>query len=241
MTLHSPAPHPGASVAIGRDTPETHLVAWAAEQSEAAIRELIRRNNPRLFRVARGIVSNDAEAEDVVQETYLAAFRQLDRFRGTAAFSTWITRIAINNALSRLRRERPAEEYNTVTESENDAVLPFPGAMQETGEDQYGRSQIRHLLEQAVAGLPPDLRLVFLLSEAEGMSGREIARDLQLNPITVKTRLFRARKWLKADLESRVKGGFEAIFPFGGQRCAGMADRVIAELSRTMTGDSSGV
>ncbi|MCB2140279.1 MAG: RNA polymerase sigma factor [Rhodobacteraceae bacterium] len=213
-------------------TCEADLLAAAAERSEAAVRELIRRNNPRLFRVARGLVSTDAEAEDVVQETYLAAFRSLDRFHGDATFSTWITRIAINNALMHQRRIRPEEEYDTVIESDNSSVLPFPGSLPEGAEAQLGRLQLRRILEELVNGLPPDLRLVFILSEAEGMTSNEIARDLELNPVTVKTRLFRARRWLRTDLERRVKGGFDAIFPFDGARCANMAERVVQELGK---------
>ncbi len=210
---------------------DAELVAAAAARSEAAVRELIRRNNPRLFRIARGIAASDAEAEEVVQETYLAAFAHLDGFRGGSSFSTWITRIAINTALMRQRRDRPAEEYDTVSESDNASILPFPGQQPETAETQLGRHQLRRLLEEAVAGLPPELRLVFMMSETEGMAGKEIARDLGLNPITVKTRLFRARRRLRAHLERRVNGGFDAIFPFDGQRCADMADRVVRDLS----------
>lgn len=216
---------------IDGSTRESDLVAAAAARSEAAVRELIRRNNSRLFRVARGIVSTDAEAEDVVQETYLAAFHRLDSFQGGSAFSTWITRIAINNALMHQRRKRPEEQYDTVTESDDTAVLPFPGSSAETAEHQLGRRQLRQIMEEVVRGLPPELRLVFVLSETEGMTNKEIARDLQLNPITVKTRLFRARRWLRSDLERRVKGGFDSIFPFDGARCAGMADGVVRSLS----------
>lgn len=86
------------------------------------------------------------------------------------------------------------------------------------------------MIEAAVGKLPPDLRLVFLLREGEGMSVLAIARDLSLNPITVKTRLFRARRRLRAALEARMRGGFEAIFPFDGARCARMADWVVAVL-----------
>lgn len=224
--------HDEVRPAINGTTCEADLLAVAAERSEAAVRELIRRNNPRLFRVARGLVSTDAEAEDVVQETYLAAFRSLDRFHGDATFSTWITRIAINNALMHQRRIRPEEEYDTVIESDNSSVLPFPGSLPEGAEAQLGRLQLRRILEELVNGLPPDLRLVFILSEAEGMTNNEIARDLELNPVTVKTRLFRARRWLRTDLERRVKGGFDAIFPFDGARCANMAERVVQELGK---------
>lgn len=234
MTSASRVPASDRDRAIGRDADEAELIAAALARSggraETAVRELIRRNNPRLFRVARGIVRSDAEAEEIVQETYLAAFGRLDSFQGGAAFSTWITRIAINNALMRQRRQHPEEEYDTVNERDDPSVLPFPGRAPETAEAQLGRLQLRRLLEQAVGGLPPDLRLIFVLSETEGMTTREIARDLDLNPITVKTRLFRARRWLRADLQRRVKGGFDAIFPFDGARCSNMADRVVRAL-----------
>ncbi|MCB1386850.1 MAG: RNA polymerase sigma factor [Nitratireductor sp.] len=211
----------------GPQVSEAELVAAAAGRSEAAVRELIRRCNPRLFRVARGIVSSDAEAEDVVQDTYLTAFTRLESFRGEASFSTWITRIAIHAALMRRRRAPPEEEYDTVNEQDMPHILPFPGRLPETVEAAFGRRQLRGLLEEAVADLPPELRLVFLLKEAEGMNLREIARVLELNPLTVKTRLFRARRRLKSWLEHRLQGGFEAIFPFDGQRCVAMADRVV--------------
>lgn len=214
------------------DTAEWALVAAARNGDEAAVRELVRRFNPRLFRIARGIVPSDAEAEDVVQDTYLAAFTRLSEFRGEARFSTWLTRIALNNARMRARRSRPEEDYDTVSEGDAPGrrVLPFPGQSPDRPEDAVGRAQMRGLLEEAVAELPPDLRLPFVLRETEGMSVLAIARDLSLNPLTVKTRLFRARRRLRAALEARIRGGFDAIFPFDGARCAGMAERVVAKL-----------
>lgn len=217
---------------LGENTPEGELVIAARNGSETAVRELIRRLNPRLFRIARGIVASDAEAEDVVQETYLKAFTQLDKFRAEAQFSTWITRIAINTARMDIRRARPQEEYNTVGEDENpaNAILAFPGQALDRPEVALGRRQMRVLLEGAVATLPADLRLPFLMREAEGMSIRSIARDLSLNPITVKTRLFRARRRLRTAIEDHIEGGFDTIFPFDGSRCVCMADRVVAAL-----------
>lgn len=217
-----------------RDFSEAALVAAARQKDEDAVRELIRRLNPRLFRVARGIVETNAEAEEAVQEAYLAAFTTLDCFRGEARFSTWITRITLNAARMRRRASRPHEEYDTVIEDKEiqNRVLTFPGVETDRPDAALGRSQMRGLLEQAVAELPEEFRLVFLLREAEGMSVLAIARDLNLNPITVKTRLFRARRRLRAMLEARLSGGFDAVFPFDGQRCASMADRVVCALKR---------
>ena len=211
-------------------TPEAELVTAARQGSEMAVRELVRRLNPRLFRVARGIVASDAEAEEVVQETYLSAFAKLDGFRDEARFTTWITRIAINTARMRIRRDRPKEAYDTVSEGDTSQILAFPGQGGEAPETAVARAQIRGFVEAAVGGLPPDLRLTFLLRETEGLSIAAIAHQLQISPVTVKTRLFRARRRLRAALEEQVRGGFEAIFPFDGQRCADMADRVVSGL-----------
>lgn len=212
------------------DMPETDLVAAARSGNELAIRELIRRLNPRLFRVARGIVDSDAEAEEVLQEAYLSAFSKLDSFRDRARFSTWITRIVINAARMHRRRARNAEFYDTVDETCPPKVLSFPGQLTELPEAALGRAQLRGLLEAAVSELPPEFRLPFLLREAEGMSVSAIARELQINPITVKTRLFRARLRLRSQIEEKVRGGFEAIFPFGGKRCANLTGRVLRQL-----------
>ncbi|WP_347310980.1 RNA polymerase sigma factor [Defluviimonas sp. SAOS-178_SWC] len=230
MTARTRTRDLGRDAAAGPATAEADLVALARSGSEAAVRELIRRLNPRLFRVARGIVPSDAEAEEVVQESYLAAFTRLDQFGGASTFSTWITRIAINAALMRNRRTHPQEDYDTVTETDTSHVLAFPGQRPEMPDAALARAQIRSLLERAVADLPPDLRLPFLLHHAESMSIKDIARDLSLNAITVKTRLFRARRRLRQALERQVQGGFEAIFPFDGARCRDMADRVVSGL-----------
>jgi RNA polymerase sigma-70 factor, ECF subfamily len=231
-------PKPNFAPTDRRVLAEAELVALAKQRDEPAIRELVRRLNPRLFRVARGLVDTDAEAEDVVQDAYLAAFTHLDGFRGEARFATWMTRIVLNAASAHRRRSRPHEEYDTVAEEriDNPDVVAFPTRPQGP-EAALGRSQVRGLLEDAIGGLPPDLRLVFLLREAEGLSILAIARDLNLNPVTVKTRLFRARRRLRALLEERLRGGFDSVFPFDGVRCAGMADRVIGCLARQHHGD----
>lgn len=212
---------------------EPALVAGARRGDQVAIRELIRRLNPRLFRVARGVVDTDAEAEEVVQEAYLAAFTKLDSFRGEARFSTWVTRIALNAAAMRKRAARPHESYDTVIETgtETSSVVPFPGVEIERPEAAVARREVRDILETAIATLPAPLRVVFLMHESEGMDVRSIAMDLGLNPITVKTRLFRARRRLRTLMEKELAGGFASVFPFDGQRCQALTERTVVALA----------
>jgi RNA polymerase sigma-70 factor (ECF subfamily) len=211
---------------------EAALVAAARLRDEAAVRELIRRLNGRLFRIARGLMTSDAEAEEVVQDAYLAAFTHLDGFREEARFSTWITRITLNCAAMRLRKAREQQEYNTIKDPAFPIaeVVLFPGTEVEPTEAALGRMQTRALIEAAVAELPPDLRLVFLMHEASGLSLRDIARDLSLPLGTVKTRLMRARHRLRRIITDRIHGGFETIFPFAGTRCSTMAEKVVVLL-----------
>lgn len=211
---------------------EAELVELARSGDESAIRELIQRLNPRLFRIIRGIVDSDAVAEELVQETYLSAFTRLEMFRGEARFSTWIISIATNLARMQRRGHRILEGYDTVTEIEPRAgtVLAFPGPGPNRPEPSLGRTQFRELLESAIADLTPDFRLPFLMHEVEGISISTIAHLLQINPTTVKTRLFRARRKLRTGLQAKIQGGFDEVFPFDGARCRGMADRVVSRL-----------
>lgn len=218
---------------VGVETPEPELVELARQGHEVAVREMIRRLNPRLFRIARGIVDNDAIAEEVVQEAYLIAFTRIDEFRGEAKFATWITRIALNAAKMRLRKIRPTLEYDSINETHHSdaSVVAFPGTRSLNPEAEQGRAQFRAVLENAVTQLPSTLRVAFVLREAEGMSVAAIAQDLGVSAITVKTRLFRARRQLRSVLEEKIQGGFDSIFPFDGLRCAGMADSVVEILN----------
>ncbi|HTN34421.1 MAG TPA: RNA polymerase sigma factor [Marinobacter sp.] len=224
-------------ITVGVDTPESDLVDLARTGHEVAVREIIRRMNPRLFRIARGIVDSDAIAEEVVQEAYLIAFTRIDDFRGEAKFATWITRITLNAAKMRLRKIRPTQEYDSVNETQNlgVSVVAFPGTKTLNPESEQGREQFRTLIEAAVTRLPNTLRVAFVLREAEGMSVADIAEDLGISVITVKTRLFRARRQLRSILEEKINGGFDSIFPFDGMRCANMASSVV-EILNTVTG-----
>lgn len=211
---------------------DDELVSLAMDRDEGAVRVLIQRHNRRLFRVARGILRNDDEAEDVVQATYVRAFTQLHRFRGEAAFSTWLTRIALNEAYGRLRRQRPMVELSEIdAAAEGGQVIMFPSMPRPSDpEAAAGREQVRHLLEKAFDRLPEAFRTVFILRELEGLTTEETADLLAIKPETVKTRLFRARRLMRVEIEKAVSTSFAGLFPFGGSRCAKMADDVIARL-----------
>ncbi|MBY3246366.1 RNA polymerase sigma factor [Rhizobium laguerreae] len=221
---------------------DADLVPLAKMGDEPAIRTIVQRHNQRLFRTARAIIRNDAEAEDVVQAAYVKAFTNLATFRGDAQLSTWLTRITLNEALGRVRARKNTtglEEIDMQTMAPGGEVLQFPSSLSATDpETELARSQARHLLENAVDELPDDFRAVFVLRDIEGMSTDEAASYLGIRPETAKTRLHRARKMMRQSIEKQLSGAFSALFPFDGARCAFMADRVIAAL-RHKTYDSS--
>jgi RNA polymerase sigma-70 factor (ECF subfamily) len=210
---------------------DEELVVLARQGSESAVRALIKRNNQRLFRVARAIVRNDAEAEDVVQETYVRAFTSLDTFRGESQLATWLTRIALNEALGRVRRRRPTAELAELdANAGNQGVIMFPTLSPPAADSELARSQIREFLERAVDDLPDAFRIVFILRDIEEMSTEATAEQLSLKPETVKTRLHRARRLMRTAVEKRLAATFSELFPFDGARCDRMADRVIGRL-----------
>lgn len=206
---------------------EAGQVEAARLGDETAIRALIKANNQRLFRVARAVLRDDAEAEDVVQETYVKAFTRLASFRGDSAFSTWLTRIALNEALGRRRRRRPATDLSAIEESASAEIIAFPGASPEA---EAGRSEMHGILAAAIDTLPEPFRLVFVLREVEELDVAETAAFLGIKPETVKTRLFRARRLIRAALEKRIAPVLADVFPFNGARCTRLADRVVAQL-----------
>ena len=213
---------------------DEELVEIARQGGENAIRLLVKRNNRRLFRVARAVVRDDAEAEDIVQETYVSAFTKLDSFRGSSLFSTWLTRIALNEALGRARKRRPAAELAELDASDGHnggSVIMFPTSLKPPGADaELARKQVRDLLEKAVDELPDPFRLVFILRDIEEMSIEDTAIQLALKPETVKTRLHRARRLMRVAVEKQLAGTFTELFPFDGARCERMADRVVDRL-----------
>ena len=210
------------------------LVQLARQGNADSFRIIMQRNNQRLYRVARSVVQDDSEAEDVVQQAYVNAFISLGSFRGDSSLPTWLTRITRNEALERLRRRRPVVDLEVLDAgpaSGTSRVIPFP-LMSESADPERAaaQSQVRRLIERAIDDLPEIFRVVFVMRDVEDMSIEETAGFLGLPPATVKTRLHRARALLRQDMEQTFGPLLTQTFPFDGARCDRMADRVLERL-----------
>ena len=195
---------------------EAELVDRARGRDEAALREIMQANNRRLYRLARGILRSDSEAEDVVQETYVRAFTHLDGFRGESGLSTWLSRIAINEALGRARSARPHVELGSVPEAQ---IIKFPVSPAGDPERTMAQREIQRVVERAIDELPDVFRMVFVARVMEGMNIEETAELLGVKPETVKTRLHRARTMLRENVEKEIGPLVMDAFPFAGWRC----------------------
>ena len=215
---------------------ERELVQLARAGVGSAFRAIIQRNNRRLFRVARSILKDDSEAEDVVQEVYARAFEHISEFRGDSTLATWLPRIAINEAQGRLRRQRPAVDLAMI-ESEQKGmseVISFPLASSNADPERVAaQREVRRLMERAIDELPDAFRVVFVMRLVEEMSVEETASFLGLREETVKTRLHRARNLLRRALDEQLAPALKDSFPFDGARCARISDVVLKRLGLT--------
>lgn len=184
---------------------------------------LMRRHNERVYRAARAILHDDAEAEDVMQDAYVRAYEHLREFEGRARFSTWLTRIAVYEALARVRRSKRFDPLESHTEEPSMSTTPGSSPEQQTSD-----VEMRALLETAVGSLPDEFRAVFVLRAIEGMSGAEVAECLGIAEDTVKTRLFRARGRLQDMLLASIEPTLPSLYAFHLSRC----DRVVAAVLR---------
>jgi RNA polymerase sigma-70 factor (ECF subfamily) len=212
---------------------DAQLLARARDRDHYAVRLIIQRNNQRLFRIARSIVRNDSEAEDVLQEAYCNAFANLHKFRGDAQVGTWLARIVINEALGRLRRHRPTLNLAAIEHGPGFAarIIPFPNsAPPPDPETTMARSEIRLLLERAIDDLPEAFRTVLVARLIEGMSVEETAELFGIQPETVKTRLHRGRRLLRLAVEKHVGPILGDAFPFAGHRCQRLTAAVLWRL-----------
>ncbi|MBZ9896343.1 RNA polymerase sigma factor [Mesorhizobium sp. BR1-1-6] len=216
-----------ALTATSTATDELRLVARALARDSDAFRKIMKLNNQRLYRLARGMVRNDSEAEDIVQEAYVRAFTNLGTYRGDASLSTWLSRIVINEALGRLRKGR-----RTVAMPENPEaqIIRFPLNPSDDPERTMAQRQILGLVERATDSLPDAYRAVFVARVIEGLSIEETADLLGVRPETVKTRLHRARVLLRKALDDEIGPVLLDAFPFAGRRCERLTQAVMKRL-----------
>jgi len=208
------------------------LVRRALARDPDACRAIIKTHNQRLYRIARGVVRNDAEAEDIVQEAYMRAFASLGAFRGEASLSTWLSRIVINEALGRLRKRK---RVVPMPENPEAQIIQFPGNPSDLnpGEDPertMAQRQILGLVERATDSLPDVYRTVFVARVIEGLSIDETADLLGIRPETVKTRLHRARAMVRKALDDAIGPVLLDAFPFAGRRCERLTQAVMKRL-----------
>lgn len=210
------------------------LARLIAARDAGAVRLVTQRNNQRLYRAAWSILANRADAEDAVQAAYLRAFAAIDTFEGRSALSTWLTRIAINEALGRARaakRRRAHLERDSVAFLHDYREKLMQGSMGTASpETAHARAQLRGLMEAAIARLPEPFRLVFVLREIEDLSVEEVAEALGLPTGTVKTRHLRARRRLQSELAPHMQDVLSGSFPFAGADCEAMTERVLSAL-----------
>jgi RNA polymerase sigma-70 factor, ECF subfamily len=202
---------------------------------ETALYEIImRRYNQRLYRVARSILRDDAEAEDVMQDAYVRAYQHLHQFAGRAQFSTWLTRIAVHEALGRVRlrdRQQPMDE----TEHDGE-IFMNTGNTSVDPEQSASRAELGQLLEEAVLGLPEQYRTVLMLRDVEELSTSETAEALELSEENVKVQLHRGRAMVRGWLFRRVGARGKNAFPFMGERCDRVVHGVFARLGELSGG-----
>lgn len=234
MKARDDAMQPASAQTPASGLPDVALAARIVQGDRDAFTVLMRRHNRTLYRAARGILRNDADAEDAVQDAWLHAYTAIGDFRGDAKLSTWLTRIAVNAALQRLRkRKRTAEIIHMDGDADMDlpAVDGTPPAMAPDRPDLAAmRSETRRLLEQAVDLLPEAFRIVFVLRAVEEMSVEETAVVLGVPEATVRSRFFRARGQLRESLAREIDLAVEHAYGFAGARCDRIVARVLARL-----------
>jgi len=211
---------------------DTKLAGRALARDAGAFRAIMQKHNRRLYRIARGILRNNTEAEDAVQDAYVSAFTQLASYRGESTLATWLSRIVMNEALGRLRRRRPTVDLAALESVRSEAeIIRFPlSTPSDDPERTMAQRQILQLVEQATDNLPEVFRLVFVTRVIEGMSVEETSELLGIKPETVKTRLHRARRLVRDQLDKQIGPVLMDAFPFAGRRCERMTEAVIARL-----------
>jgi RNA polymerase sigma-70 factor (ECF subfamily) len=223
---------PYAAKQTDRAANDTEQVQRALAGDAGALRAIMQTHNQRLYRIARSILGNNADAEDAVQEAYVSAFTSLASYRGEGTLKSWLSRIVINESLGRMRQRHSTIDLATLEQQQSDAqIIQFPqSAPNDDPERTMAQRQIIHLVEQATDNLPEAFRLVFVARVIEGMSIDETSELLGIKPETVKTRLHRARQLVRDQLEKEIGPVMRDAFPFAGRHCERMTETVMKRL-----------
>lgn len=229
-TAHSPAANASA---ITSDTTDHELARRAAQGDNSAFDAIIRRHNRLLYRAARSVLRDDAEAEDALQDAYVRAWHALHGFRADAKLTTWLTRIVINEALGRIRKRASAKVIN-IDDTIDSLAPPLEDVMDDSVERRPDavamRAETRRLIEACIDRLPDAFRTVFMLRAVEELSVEEVAQMLDIPEATVRTRFFRARSLMREGLARDIDVATNDAFSFDGERCDRIRLRTMARI-----------
>ena len=210
------------SLAPREELSDAEIVGRVLAGDRALFELILRRHNERIYRAVRSILRDETEVEDAMQQTYVDAFQHLGEFQGRARFSTWLTRIAVHEALGRRRRQKPEN-------GEDGAMANLPGP-ERNPEERAQDGEMQKILMSAIDALPEHFRTVFVLRAVQGLSVEETAEALDLNQETVKTRLFRARALLQRSILERTDPALAHALPFPATRCDRVVDKVMRQI-----------
>ena len=220
------------AVAGAKSPSDVDLVERIRRGDPRAMEALMRRHNRALYRTARAILRDDTEAEDAVQDAYIHAFRSLETFRGDSSFSTWLVRIAANEALQRLRKQKRLAQVIPIDHDHGEALMRDIADDHDPGPERSAlNGEVRRLIERGIDALPDLYRAVFVMRAVQEMSVEETAVALDLPEATIRTRYFRARALMRTALETDVDHALVEAFAFDGARCDRIVDRVLAHFT----------
>jgi len=230
---------PATTKSAGKDLSDAEVAQRIVAGDQDTLRKLMRRYNQTLYRTARSILKDDAEAEDAVQDAYLLAYRSMSKFRGDAKLSTWLVRIVVNESIGRLRKRRRHAQViqldGTMEPFGEQAETDMSESSPEQPEHAAMRAQSRRLLEAKIDQLPDAFRTVFVLREIEEMTVEETALSLGIPEATVRTRHFRAKSLLREAIAREIDCAFEDAFAFAGARCDRIVAGVLARIDESQT------
>ena len=215
------------------DIDDAELARRVCARDAGAFELLMRRHNRRLYRVARAMLRDGAEAEDALQDAYLAAYQAIDGFRGQASQATWLSRVVVNQCLARMRRQARRDNIIpmvAMADADEQEAHAMPAQETESPDGALLRAELRAVLERKLDALPETFRTVFVLRCVEELSVEETAEVLAVPEATVRTRLFRARGMLRESLAQEIDLAERDVFTFGGEHC----DRVVAAVMRRL-------